>query len=551
MLDRPRTRLLAAVGVALAVATLAPASAAVHGRHERRLAAPAPAVAGRLLVKFADRSSPDHIRLLERSVDATEIGAIDELAIHILSVTDHAVDDVTKALERFTNVQYVEPDFVADAQDVIPNDPYFPWSGSGVIYGGQWGDGLTQAPKAWDLTTGSSNVIVAVVDSGIDAAHPDLAGRVIAGTSIIGGSTVDTHGHGEEVAGVISTNTDNALGVAGYCWNCLLMPVKISGTGTATYSDLSSGIIWAANHGARVINVSYGGTSRSSTLDAAVQYATDHGAIVVASAGNSGCNCPNYPAASPGAVGVAASDQFDNLMTYSNYGSWVEVAAPTGDITTTLKDPKTGAPYGYAPIGGTSISAPVVSGILALMFSLDPSATPAAVEQTLFSTTDPITGVTQAGLPVSVEYGRANAYSALLAMAGVATPSPTPLPSPSSSTSPTVSPSPSAAPGPSPSPTVSASPTLVTTTFSGAVNRKNGSRTFSIAIGTGTADAALSFAKCRSLGLALKGSDGTVVGSSTGPSVVTLDTSVAGGSYAYTVSGTDQCSFTLTVTVPA
>src|SRR5207247_4590626 len=207
-----------------------------------------------------------------------------------------------------------------------PNDPYCQWTGSNVLYGGQWGDGLTQAQKAWDITRGSSNVIVAVVDSGIDDAHPDLAGQVVPGTSVVGGSTVATEPHGEYVAGVISPNTDNGIGVAGYCWTCKLMPIKITNTSSATYSDMASGIVWATDHGARVINVSYAGTSSSSTLNSAVAYATNHGAIVVAAAGNSGCNCVTYPAASPGVIAVAASDQFDNLMNYSNFGAWVQVA---------------------------------------------------------------------------------------------------------------------------------------------------------------------------------------------------------------------------------
>ena len=97
-------------------------------------------------------------------------------------------------------VRFAEQEGLA-YEDLTPNDPYFPWSGSNVLSGGQWGHKLTQAIQAWDVTTGSSNVTVAVVDSGIDAAHPDLAGQVVAGTSVIGGSTVDTHGHGEYVAG--------------------------------------------------------------------------------------------------------------------------------------------------------------------------------------------------------------------------------------------------------------------------------------------------------------------------------------------------------------
>jgi subtilisin family serine protease len=481
----------------------------------------------------------------------SDIPALDTLRVRMpTTILDRAQTD----LAHMWATRYVEREGLGYAS-ATPDDPYFPWSGSNVKYGGQWGDGLTKAQAAWDITKGSPDVIVAVVDSGIDDAHPDLAGQLVTGTSIVGGSTIDTHGHGEYVAGVIAPNTNNGVGVAGYCWGCRLMPVKITNSSSATYGDMASGIVWAVNHGARVINVSYAGTSSSSTLDAAVSYATDHGAVVVGAAGNSGCNCPSYPAASPGAIAVAASDQSDDLMTYSNFGSWVQVAAPTGDITTWLT--LNGQPYGYAPVGGTSISAPVVSGILALMLSYDPSATPAELKGALFSSTDAITGLTQSGAPVSVRYGRVNAYRALLAL-GVSTPTSDPSPSPTSSPSPTTSPSQTASPspsdvGPSPDPSTtgpSPTPTILTMTFSGALNRKHNIKTFSVSVGSGPADAELSFTKCPTLALSLGAAD-TTLDSTSGPSVVVLDRTLPAGSYSYVVSGSDRCSFSLTVSAAA
>jgi subtilisin family serine protease len=429
-----------------------------------------------------------------------------------------------------------------------------------VIYGGQWGDGLTQAQKAWDITTGSSKVIVAVVDSGIDDAHPDLAGQVVPGASMVGGSTVDTSGHGEYVAGVIAPDTNNGVGVAGYCWTCRLMPIKITDSGSATYSAMASGIVWATDHGARVINVSYAGTTRSSTIDSAVSYATDRGALVVAAAGNSGCDCVTYPAGSPGAIAVAASDQHDNLMTYSNRGSWVQVAAPTGDITTWLTF--NGQSYAYAPVGGTSISAPVVSGILALMLSFDPKATLPQLENALFSSVDPITGVDQGGARAIVQYGRVDAYKALVAMGATTGPAPSPTPSPTPSPSPVASPSPSLSPtssSPAPGPTSSSSsippssssstpPAPQVFTFSGSINQRNPSKTFPLTLPVGAVEAQLAFKRCPSLELAMADAGNAPVGEREGPSVVTLDTNVPAGSYAYTVSG-GKCSFTLTVTV--
>lgn len=425
-------------------------------------AGPSPAATAQVLVRYQPKTTDAQARGLEASVHAARTANVSALGVVVLHVPAGNEDRVVAALSHNPLVAYAERNFARQAVDTIPNDPYFAWTGTSVKLGGQWGDGLTQVTKAWDLARGSSSVIVAIVDSGIDDAHPDLAGQTTPGVSIVGGSTIDTSGHGEYVAGTVGETANNGIGAAGYCWTCKLMPVKVTTSGSAYDSDLASGITWAADHGARVINVSYAGTSASSTLNSAVSYATSHGAIVVAAAGNAGCNCVNYPAGSPGAIAVAASDQADNLMTYSDWGSWVQVAAPTGDITTWLKDPSTGAPYGYGPVGGTSISSPVVAGIIGLMLSYNPTATAEQIKSALFSSTDPITGVSQNGTPVSVKYGRVNAYKALLALGGTAapapstTPAPTPTAAPSASAS--ASPTPTAAPTATPAPTLAPTP---------------------------------------------------------------------------------------------
>lgn len=420
---------------------------------------PTPAAAAQVLVRYQPRTTDAQARGLEASLHAARTAKVAALGVVVLHVPAGNEDKVVGALSHNSLVAYAERNFARQAVDTIPNDPYFPWSGTNVKLGGQWGDGLTQVSKAWDLTRGSSSVIVAIVDSGIDDAHPDLAGQTTPGVSIVGGSTIDTSGHGEYVAGTVGETANNGIGAAGYCWTCRLMPVKVTSSGSAYDSDIASGITWATDHGARVINVSYAGTSASSTLNSAVSYATSHGAIVVAAAGNSGCNCVNYPAGSPGAIAVAASDQADNLMTYSDWGSWVQVAAPTGDITTWLKDPSTGAPYGYGPVGGTSISSPVVAGIIGLMLSYKPNATADQVKSALFSSVDPITGVSQNGTPVSLKYGRVNAYKALLTLGGTASPSPSTTAAPT----PTAAPSASATPTPTAAPTASPTPTLAPT----------------------------------------------------------------------------------------
>lgn len=521
-------------------------------------------VAGSILVSFKPRSDNQSKAAAIASISGETEHTLQRLGVEVVKVPPGTSQAAVQKLRGNPAVRFAEQEGLAYA-NTTPNDPYFPWSGSSVLSGGQWGHDLTQAVGAWDFTTGSSEVTVAVVDSGIDAAHPDLAGQVVPGASMIGGSTVDTHGHGEYVAGTIGAVGNNAIGPAGYCWKCPLMPIKISNNGSATYSAMAAAITWAADHGARVINVSYAGTISSSTLDSAVAYATNHGAIVIAAAGNAGVGTATYPAHSPGAISVAASDQSDNLMNYSNFGSWVDVAAPTGNITTWLRDPKTGLPYGYGPVGGTSISAPVVSGIVALMLSAAPNATVTEVKNALFSSVDPVTGVAQDGSTGDLRYGRVNAYKALLAITGkTSAPVPTPTATPSPTPTPTATPTPALTPPPSatqtptptptstatPSPSLSPSPSAgsVTQTFSGSINRKSPSRTFTAALVAGAADARLTFSKCSALSLSIQ-SGGSTLATANGPSVVVLNQSTPGGSHTFTVSGTGQCSFTLSLRV--
>jgi len=203
-------------------------------------------------------------------------------------------------------------------------------------------------------------------------------------------------------------------------------------------------------------------------------------------------------------------------------------------------------PIWYGPVGGTSISAPVVSGIIGLMLTYRPTASIDELENALFSSVDPITGVTQSGSAAVVKYGRVNAYGALVVL-GAVIDSQSPAPSPS----PTVTPSPTGT-GPSPTPLPSqsppVSPSVETTTFSGSVNRKNPARSFVVTVGSGPANARLAFSKCQAMTLGLSAADGTTVATVSGPSVVVLDDLLGQGTYSYTVSATAQCSFSLTVT---
>lgn len=235
------------------------------------------------------------------------------------------------------------------------------------LFGEQWGLQATEAPAAWRVPAATQRVVVAVVDSGVDASQPDLQGRVQPGWNVIDGNanTSDDNGHGTAVAGIIAAITGNGIGVASYCPRCLILPVKVlNAHAYGNTSDVAKGIVWAVDHGARVINVSISTLVDAPDLRLAVSYAVAHGALVVASAGNFGGDARNFPAADPGALAVAAADENRKLFDWSASGSWVQLAAPGSNLTTGLD--------GYVVLVGTSAAAPVVSGIAALALSVAP-----------------------------------------------------------------------------------------------------------------------------------------------------------------------------------
>ena len=534
----------AVVGVVVAIGTMM--SATIAGPAQPSAPPTPPAVSrvavdaatSRVIVRFRASASAAAVDGARRAAGASDHAAIRQLGARVFIVPDSRV--ALAALRGSAAVEYAEADSLLAPTDTLPNDPYFP-TGTGSLNGGQWGLFKTQAPKAWDVTTGSSGVLIADIDSGV-ALVPDLVGQVVQGYNVLDGTTntADTYGHGTYVAGVIAAATNNGAGIAGYCWSCRLMPVKVYSTSAGAYvSDIAAGMTWAVDHGARVLNISLGGPNTSTTLSNAVSYARQSGTVVVAAAGNSGCDCLTYPAAITGVVGVAGSDQTDTLFSYSNYGSWVPLAAPGSNLTTW--------PDGsYVPVGGTSMAAPVVAGIAGLLFSRNPSATPDMVAGALFGSIDPVAGTHR------VVYGRVNAYSAVAAIAS-STPTPTPsqTPSPSVAPSPSPTPPPSVAPSPTPIPAPTQAPVSISTTFSGALTPKNNSRSFSLTSGAGVASATLSYSKSNSLSIAVYGPDGTILLSQTGASPLSFDITLTGGMSQFTVSGTTQSSFTLTVSYPA
>jgi len=247
--------------------------------------------------------------------------------------------------------------------------------------------------------------VIAVPFKNKDNTHPDLQSLLVAGYDLVNNdsSPTDDNGHGTAVAGIAGAASNNNTGLAGMCWSCALMPVKVLGSnGSGDYATLANGITWATDHGADVISMSLVGSTDSSTLHSAVQYAHSHGVVLVSAAGNFGSSTPYYPAAYPEVLGVAGTDDTNALYSWSDYGSWVKIAAPGCNDATMLN-----ATYGT--LCGTSAATPLAAGVVGLLRSAYPSATNAHVEAALESSAVKV-GTT-------VACGRIDAAAALSAMA--------------------------------------------------------------------------------------------------------------------------------------
>ena len=336
-----------------------------------------------------------------------------------LSVAPGLEAETVATLRRRPEVAFAELDYLATAAEV-PNDP---------DWGNQWSPAQVGLPAAWNVTTGSAGIIIAAVDSGLYLGHPDLAGKVWMNPSEIPGNWVDDDGngkvddvngwhfyqqwtpdgyipagnanvtddfgHGTHVAGIAAAATNNGIGIAGVSSGTRVMPVKVLDQyGNGWYSDIADGIVYAADNGAKIINLSLGGAAASQTLCQAAAYAQQKGALLVAATGNTGA-AVLYPAACDGVLAVAATDRSDQRASFSNYGPEVDLAAPGVDIYSTW-------PWldGYFTKSGTSMAAPHVSGVAALVWSRWPALDNVAVSTQITETAadvdvkgwDPYTG---------------------------------------------------------------------------------------------------------------------------------------------------------------
>jgi len=363
-------------------------------------------VPGRLIVgsrRGVDADTAD--RALQRH-GATVRRRLPDLAATLVDVPEEASDSIMTSLRQTGLYQYVERDSYAHT-GATPDDPSFPL---------QWHLPKIQAPEAWAVTTGSASVVVAVIDSGVDTFHPDLAAKIVPGWNFLSNTPTiaDATGHGTAVAGTLAAVSNNGIGVAGVSWASTIMPLAVvDDTGYSSYSDIAMAIQYAADQHVRILNISSGGATVSTLLQNAVDYAWSKGSVIFAAAMNDGSNAPNYPAACTHVMAVSATDNLDHLASFSNFGNWIAVAAPgTGILSTTVGG---GDGYWY----GTSFAAPIAAGVAALALAVNLALANADLVALLEQNADDLG---TPGFDSLFGWGRVNAYKTVAAVQKTLTP---------------------------------------------------------------------------------------------------------------------------------
>ncbi|MCM3186898.1 S8 family peptidase [Priestia megaterium] len=346
----------------------------------------------RIIVKFKDNVCYEKQAVIHRKNKCTLLYHNKDLDFQVLR-SKKKIDKLLKLYSQLDEVEYAEPDYTLSAS-YTPNDPFFPY---------QYGPQKVQAPDAWDVTTSNGNIKIAIVDTGIQLNHPELSIKLWPGYNFVEGNLVpnDGNGHGTHVAGIAAALTENGLGIAGMAPSASLIPVRaLDNSGNGLLSNIANAITYSTNAGAKVINLSLGSSQSSITLENAVNYAWNQGVVVIAAAGNEASSTPTYPAAYQNVIAVASTDNNDQKSDFSNFGTWVDVAAPGSTILSTY----IGSYYAY--LSGTSMAAPHVAGLAALLAAQ--GQTNLQIRNTIQSTCDVIPGT-----GVYWTYGRINANRAV------------------------------------------------------------------------------------------------------------------------------------------
>ncbi|RXJ04474.1 peptidase S8 [Anaerobacillus alkaliphilus] len=370
----------------------------------------------RLLVCFKPGTDRSTCLKMHKEMKATLVNEIKEIDIHVVTVSS---DEVPTCLTRYAStegVRFVEEDHLIQVEPVSDTNEVTSKVGNSTITTNdplsdrQWGLENVNAQGAWDLARISPiSARIAILDTGVNRNHPDLRGKVIHNANFSSSSTVeDVHGHGTHVAGIAAALTNNRNGIAGMSYNAAgIMNIKVLGdTGSGTNSNVAEGIIYAANRGAHVVNMSFGSAQSNETLQMAINYANDRGVLLVGAAGNNSSNLPHYPAAYTSVLSVAATNQSNELAPFSNYGTWVDVAAPGQNILSTFPVELEDSMYRVA--SGTSMATPFVSGLAGLIKATNSALTNREIRSIIErAATQSISGGT-------IRFGRIDAMRAIL-----------------------------------------------------------------------------------------------------------------------------------------
>lgn len=368
---------------------------------------PQPPVQDHILVKFKDKVSDEKKNEIHAKTGGKVKDEISQIDVEIVQIPPGKGIDPETFVETYKanfkeELEYAEPDYLVEPT-LSANDPYW-------VYHWQLPLEALGAASAWDITTGNPSVVIAVLDSGIDYTHPDhQGGRLILGPDFANNDNdpYDDAGHGTIVTGVVGASTNNGVGIAGATWGNKILAIKIAGSnGYSTWSWMAKGLTYAADQGARVANISFASPTSSSTIANAVSYAYQKGVVITAAAGNSVAP-PQYPAAYPEVIAVSGINGSDQWL--YGYGPYISVTAYAGAYTT--QNPF-GTPYYYGSWGGTSVAAPYVAGAAALVFSVNPSLTPAQVRDIIQRTADDLG---DPGWDQYYGWGKLNLYKAVLA----------------------------------------------------------------------------------------------------------------------------------------
>jgi subtilisin family serine protease len=331
------------------------------------------------------RASGPHAADLNAILRRVGAGAALELGDHsatyrmrVRAATD--LNALVADLSANPAVAFAEPNHLRSEMRT-PNDP---------VLTQQWALRDIHAYEAWDITTGG-DITIAILDTGVSSSHPDLSHKVLRGYDFYNGDTdaSDDEGHGTYTAGVAAANSNNGTGIAGVCWGCKILPVKVLGSrGQGDDATIAQGIRWAVDQGVRIISMSLGGPEDTQVIRDAVSYAHDHNVLIIAASGNGQAdgNKPNYPAAYPSVLAVSATNSTDGVTGFSTTGSFVDIAAPGVGLWSTIWSPRDGDTYGVE--NGTSASCPHVAGAAALALTLRPDLSADQLAEVLESAAD-------------------------------------------------------------------------------------------------------------------------------------------------------------------